>query len=75
MQIISTVLLLCLRRSAYKKERIIGLQLTEICKTVKNIKERKAFIFSVADSEYVVEADCFGGVSGNNMPINLKIVD
>ena len=72
MQIISTVLLLCLRRSAYKKERIIGLQLTEICKTVK---KRKAFIFSVADSEYVVEADCFGGVSGNNMPINLKIVD
>ena len=47
---------------------IIGLNLTETHKTVKNIKERKAFSVSIADSKHVVEADYFGMVSGNNTP-------
>ena len=42
--------------------------LTETHKTVKNIKERKAFTVSIADSNHVVEADYFGVVSGNNTP-------
>ena len=44
------------------------LNLTETHKTVKNIKERKAFTVSIADSDHVVEADYFGIVSGNNTP-------
>ena len=44
------------------------LNLTETHKTVKNIKERKAFTVSIADSKPVVEADYFGVVSGNNTP-------
>ena len=44
------------------------LNLTETHKTVKNIKERKAFTVSIADSKHVVEADYFGVVSGNNTP-------
>ena len=44
----------------------IALNLTETHKTVKNIKERKAFTVSIADSKHVVEADYFGIVSGNN---------
>ena len=44
------------------------LNLTESHKTVKNIKERKAFTVSIADSDHVVEADYFGVVSGNNTP-------
>ncbi len=44
------------------------LNLTETHKTVKNIKERKAFTVSIADSEHVAEADYFGMVSGNNTP-------
>ncbi len=44
------------------------LNLTETHKTVKNIKERKAFTVSIADSNHVVEADYFGIVSGNNTP-------
>ena len=44
------------------------LNLTETHKTVKNIKERKAFTVSIADSDHVVEADYFGVVSGNNTP-------
>lgn len=44
------------------------LNLTETHKTVKNIKERKAFTVSIADSNHVVEADYFGVVSGNNEP-------
>ena len=44
------------------------LNLTETHKTVKNIKERKAFTVSIADSKHVVEADYFGVVSGNNNP-------
>ena len=44
------------------------LNLTETHKTVKNIKERKAFTVSIADAKHVVEADYFGIVSGNNTP-------
>ena len=42
------------------------LNLTQTHKTVKNIKERKAFTVSIADSKHIVEADYFGLVSGNN---------
>ena len=38
---------------------IVGLNLTESHKTVKNIKERKAFTVSIADSKHVNEADYF----------------
>ena len=51
----------------YESDQVI-LNLTESHKTVKNIKERKAFTVSVADSKHVKEADYFGGVSGNNTP-------
>ncbi len=44
------------------------LNLTETHKTVKNIKARKAFTISIADSNHVVEADYFGVVSGNDTP-------
>ena len=44
------------------------LNLTETHKTVKNIKNRKAFTVSIADAKHVVEADYFGIVSGNNTP-------
>ena len=44
----------------------VVLNLTESHKTVKNIKERKAFTVSIADSKHVVEADYFGIASGNN---------
>ena len=47
---------------------LISLSLTETHKTVKNIKARKAFTVSIADSKHVVEADYFGVVSGNNTP-------
>ena len=43
------------------------LNLTETHKTVKNIKQRKAFTVSIADSDHVVEADYFGVVSGNKI--------
>ena len=46
----------------------VMLNLTETHKTVKNIKERKAFTVSIADSNHVREADYFGIVSGNNTP-------
>ncbi len=46
----------------------VVLNLTETHKTVKNIKERKAFTVSIADAKHVVEADYFGVVSGNNTP-------
>lgn len=42
------------------------LSLSETHKTVKNIKKRKAFTVSVADSDHVIEADFFGVVSGND---------
>ena len=44
------------------------LNLTETHKTVQNIKKRKAFTVSIADSKHVVQADYFGVVSGNNTP-------
>ncbi len=44
------------------------LNLTETHKTVENIKERKAFTVSIADSKHVIEADYFGLVSGNDTP-------
>ena len=44
------------------------LNLTETHKTVKNIKQRKAFTVSIADSKHIVEADYFGLASGNNTP-------
>ncbi len=44
----------------------VALNLTESHKTVKNIKERKAFTVSIADAKHVKEADYFGIVSGNN---------
>ena len=44
------------------------LNLTETHKTVKNIKERKAFTVSIADAAHLVEADYFGVASGNNTP-------
>ncbi len=46
----------------------VVLNLTETHKTVKNIKERKAFTVSIADSKHVTEADYFGIVSGNDTP-------
>ena len=47
---------------------LVILNLTETHKTVKNMKERKAFTVSIADSKHVIEADYFGVVSGNNTP-------
>ncbi|MCR4719400.1 MAG: flavin reductase family protein [Firmicutes bacterium] len=44
---------------------IVALNLTETHKTVKNIKDRKAFTVSIADAAHVVEADYFGIESGN----------
>ncbi len=44
----------------------ILLNLSETHKTLKNIKERKAFTVSIADSPHVKEADYFGIVSANN---------
>ncbi len=49
-----------------KERDQVLLNLTETHKTVKNIKERKAFTVSIADSNHVKEADYFGIVSGNN---------
>ena len=49
----------------FERDQVI-LNLTESHKTVKNIKERKAFTVSIADSKHVKEADYFGVVSGNN---------
>ena len=45
----------------------VALNLTESHKTVKNIKERRAFTVSVANLEHMVEADYVGIVSGNNI--------
>ena len=48
-----------------ERDQVI-LNLTESHKTVKNIRKRKAFTVSIADSKHVTEADYFGMVSGNN---------
>lgn len=46
----------------------VVLNLSENHKTVKNIKNKKAFTVSIADASHVKEADYFGVVSGNNTP-------
>ena len=46
----------------------IILNLTETHKTVKNIKQRKAFTVSIANAKNVVAADYLGIESGNNTP-------
>ena len=43
----------------------VTLTLTESHKTVKNIKARRAFTVSIADTAHLVEADYFGLESGN----------
>ena len=48
-----------------ERDQVI-LNLTESHKTVKNIRERKAFTVSIANAKNVVAADYFGIVSGNN---------
>ena len=48
------------------RDKII-LNLTEIHKTVQNIKKRGAFTVSIANSKFVKEADYFGVVSANNV--------
>ena len=48
------------------------LNLTETHKTVENIKKRKAFTVSIADSEHVLQADYFGIVSGNTVKDKFK---
>lgn len=44
----------------------VMLNLTETHKTVKNIKERRAFTVSLTDIEHIKQADYVGIVSGNN---------
>ena len=51
----------------FERDQVI-LNITESHKTVKNIRKRKAFTVSIADSKHVKEADYFGVVSGNNTP-------
>lgn len=51
---------------------IIALNLSETHKTVKNIKKRKAFTVSIADSPHVLEADYFGIYSGNQIQDKLS---
>ena len=46
----------------------VVLNLTESHKTIKNIKARKAFTVSIADSANIVPADFFGIATGNKMP-------
>ena len=48
------------------EQNYIVLNLTETHKTVKNIKNRKAFTVSIADAKHIKEADYFGIVSANN---------
>lgn len=50
-----------------ERDQVI-LNLTETHKTVKNIRNRKAFTVSIANGKNVVAADYFGVVSGNNTP-------
>ena len=51
----------------FERDQVI-LNLTETHKTVKNIRERKAFTVSLANAKNVVAADYLGMVSGNNTP-------
>lgn len=50
-----------------QRDKVI-LNLTETHKTVKNIRQRKAFAVSIANAKNVVAADYFGVTSGNNTP-------
>ncbi len=50
-----------------ERDQVI-LNLTETHKTVKNIKQRKAFTVSIADAKHAAVADYFGVVSANNTP-------
>ncbi len=50
-----------------ERDQVI-LNLTETHKTVQNIKKRKAFTFSIAESNHFVEADYIGVVTGKNTP-------
>ena len=50
-----------------ERDQII-LNLTESHKTVKNIRRRRGFTVSIANTKNVVAADYFGTVSGNNTP-------
>ena len=49
----------------FERDQVI-LNLTESHKTVQNIRKRKAFTVSIANSKNVIEADYFGMTSGNN---------
>ena len=49
----------------FERDQVI-LNLTESHKTVKNIRNRKAFTVSIANAKNVVAADYLGIVSGNN---------
>lgn len=51
---------------------VVGLNLTETHKTVKNIKKRGAFTVSIADAKHMVEADYFGIASGNKVENKLE---
>ena len=51
----------------FERDQVI-LNLTETHKTVKNIRERKAFTVSLANAKNVLAADYLGMVSGNNTP-------
>lgn len=50
-----------------QERNMVALNLTESHKTVKNIKQRKAFTVSIADAAHVTEADYFGVESGNKV--------
>ena len=50
----------------FERDEVI-LNLTETHKTVKNIRNRKAFTVSIANAKNVVQADYFGVTSGNNL--------
>ena len=50
-----------------ERDQVI-LNLTETHKTVENIRKRRAFTVSIANTKNVIAADYFGVVSGNNIP-------
>ena len=51
---------------------MVDLNITESHKTAKNIKERKAFTFSVADIPHLEESDYFGTASANRVKDKLE---
>lgn len=55
----------------YDRDYVL-LNLTETHKTVKNMKQRKAFTVSIADAKHTIEADYFGMTSANNTPDKFK---